>query len=445
MPNLFTKAMKWLAKSETGPQLADEAGAIGWTTTDDELKKPKPFTYAIARDMIKNPTIALARSVFSGPIASGEWSVESDEGVDEARLDFIREEIIDRRQDIMSTILRGILDHGWSPFEKVFAVRSDGRIGLAKLKPLLHDLTTILIEGKTGAFTGFRQEKPTRDVDVPLDNSLLVPFQVEGTNWYGQGLLENSYDPWRKWTSSNAGADRYDRKVAGSHWVVHYPKKKQTLDANDKRVSNLDLAKDLLASLEANGCVAIPTALDDLTGWKIELMSDQGGGATNFVPRLEYLDRQMFRGFLMPERTAMEGRFGTKAEAATHIDVAITTMELVDRHITRHINWYLVDQLLALNWGDEARGTVWLSSAPLADIKRELIVELYKKIIDNPQGFMAEIDSIDRDAIKEQLGIPINQDEEDEERLSVLPLPGVDPDDDELAASMNKIYDKEQT
>jgi len=440
MPNLFTNAVKWLSRSRTGPQLTDEAGAIGWATTDDELKKPKPFTYAVARQMIKNPTVALARSVFSGPIASGEWSVESDEGVDEARLDFIREEIVGRRQDIMSTILHGIMDHGWSPFEKVFGVRADGRVGLAKLKPLLHDLTTILIDAKTGAFTGFRQEKPTRDVNVSLDTSLLVPFQVEGTDWYGHGLLENAHDAFLKWTSSNAGADRYDRKVAGSHWVVHYPKKKQTLDDTATRVSNLDIAKDLLAALEANGCVAIPTALDDLTGWKIELLSDQGGGATNFVPRLEYLDRQLFRAFLMPERTAMEGRFGTKAEAATHIDVAITTMELVDRHITRHINWYVVDQLLALNFGDEARGTVRLSSAPLADIKRELIVELYKKIIDNPQGFMAEIDSIDRDAIKEQLGIPINQNEEDEEWLSVVPLPGVDPDDDELAASMGVIY-----
>ena len=443
-------------ESISGSQLVDNSTEFVFAGVDPGadirgLKKPMPFTYKEAREMRKNPTIALARAAFSAPIAAGEWGVESTEDEpDEDMIAFVKEEIVDRRQDLIDVALKGIIDYGWSAFEKVFKIRSDGRFGYSKLKPLLHDLTSILIERDTGAFAGFRQGStgsnqvvPARQVVIPLELSLLVPFQVEGTNWYGQGLLENAQDSWKKWKDSNNGAARYDAKVAGSHWVVCYPAKKSSKDATTGEIkSNFDIATAILGALESNGRVAIPSSPENVAGWSIELMSDKGKSQTSFVPRLEYLDRQIFRSFLIPERMVLEGRSGTRSDAGDHADVAITIMELVDKHITRLINWYALDPLLALNWGDEARGKVFLSSAPLVDEKRNLIEKIYMAILNNPVGFLEELDTLDTEVMKEKLGLPSKEPEELAEEAARLRFPEAVNPEDEIAASMGRIFAK---
>jgi len=401
-----------------------------------------PASYDTYRKMRKHPTIALARALSIAPIVAAEWSVEADKDVPDGIVDFLQEQLVTIREPLMETALLGGIDFGHQGFEKVFAFVG-GMIALRKLKPLLQDLTEILVT-KTGTFDGLKQ----KTVTLPVESCLLIPFRVEGTDWYGTPLLENARETWGDWQDANKGAARYDRKVAGAHWVVRYPNGKSR-DAVGSERDNSEIAEEILRTLEASGSIALVDEVQSFVDsmgaaksqWQIELLEDHGGRQPTFVDRLKYLDSLLARAILIPERSVLEGQYGTKAEAGEQIDLALTQADLMHRHITRLVNWHAVDQLLALNWGDGMRGKARLVAAPIRDAKLQYVKEVYTAFLADPNGFLDESGQIDTDAIKDLLGIP--KADTTAQAGDVQPAEGVD-NRDPLAETIQRVYQQAQ-
>jgi len=392
---------------QTGKQVVIRAGRLleGLNLLGSSSRAERFNTY---RQIRQDPTIAMARALSAAPIISAEWSVEADDDVGDEAVKWISDQFLPIRESLVDSAMFGGIDFGHAPFEKVFAVDESGRIGIRRFKPLLQDITEILTT-ETGAFAGFRQNKQ----DVPLANCLLIPFRVEGTDWEGQSLMETVRKIWEKWEAANAGADRYDKKLAGSHFVVGWPDG-ESFDQNGQLQANYLIAERMLQALESSGSIAFPTqfnaALEGLNqqkpGWDIRILEDSSSRQPGFVERLRYLDSLKVRAMLLPERAVTEGQHGTLAESGAQIDFALTHCDLMHRHITRLINWHAVDQLLALNWGEAARGKVRLVAAPIVDAKLLFLREVYRLVLANPSGFLGELGMIDTDALKDALGVP---------------------------------------
>jgi len=383
-----------------------------------DLSLTLPATYDTYRAMRRDPTIALARQLTIAPVIAAEWSVEADEGVPDEITTFIAEQFLPVREPFIESALLGGVDFGWQPFEKVFDLR-EGRIVLAKLKPLLQDMTVISVVGGSGAFAGFRQHQTV----VPLECSLLISFRVEGTSWYGSSLLENARATYNKWVDANDGAARYDKKLAGANVVIKYPPGKTKVNGVMK--DNFVIAQDIAAQLESSGTIVVPQTMAEFAeelkleqlGWSIEVLKDGGGQQPTFVARLKYLDAQKVRALIMPERAILEAEFGTKAEAGVHADLALTHCDLTHRHVTRLMNWHAVNQLVIMNWGRRYENKVRLVAAPLVDEKLAFFRELYKTVVANPAGFMEEYSELDTESLKGALGVPqLKTDEEPVEK-----------------------------
>jgi len=114
---------------------------------------------------------------------------------------------------------------------------------------------------------------------------------------------------------------------------------------------------------------------------------------------------QLLRGYLVPERAGIEGQFGTKAEAEAHTDIVLFEGQWTLDDLIRHLNWYIVDQLLALNYGEAARGTVWIEAEPIIDEQAGLLRELVKSVISSDTIDIFQTWT-DVDQILDQLGIP---------------------------------------
>lgn len=397
------KTRKELTQEITGVQVATSLAT-------NELTNPLPKSYDTYRAIRKDPTVALARALIVAPAVAAEWAVESDEDVDDERVEFIRDQLFRHRETIVESAMSfGHVDYGWCGYEKVFAVEG-GRIVLKKVKQLLHDLTEIVVK-PNGDFNGFVQTTQIgTEVFVPVERALNMPFRVEGTNWYGSGLLENVRPIYNRWTEADAGAQRYDKKIAGSHWVVKYPIGMSIY--NGTETDNAEIAKNILNTLESSGSVSIPLTkqVNDFNGenpdWEIELKSDSDARQHSFVERLSYLDKKKVRALLVPERAITEGQFGTKAEAGEHADMSLLNVDLQHRRIVSLLNRNVVDQLLALNWGEDARGTVRLVASSLDSDAEAFLRDIYKVVLANPTGFIEELERLDLDAVKDSLGVP---------------------------------------
>lgn len=374
--------------------------------------------YEKVRVMRKHPTISMARKLVIAPALAAQWSVEQEDDAPEGAKELIEEMMLPARLRLMQTAMLGVIDFGWQPFEKVFNKNSQGQVLVTKFKPLLQDITEIYVKEKTGAFDGFRNGgilgASVSGVDLNLTKSLLFSINVEGTDWYGHADLEACETAYDEWKVVNSAAARYDKKIAGSMWVVHYPLGYSMYQGVE--TSNDIIADAILTALESSGALKVPRFVEQLSAdldanapdaWKIELMSDKGVSKAAFLDRQNYLDKLMIRGLGMPERSVLEGQFGTKAEAEAHGDFAITNIELRHSFLVQEINWHAVNQVLRLNYGPDAENLVYIKPTPLTDPVRGFLRDVYKTVLMSPDGYFDIVNKLDLDAMADQLSIPM--------------------------------------
>lgn len=369
------------------------------------------------RKMRRDPTISLARRLLAAPILSAEWSYEALDTAPEGSVDLIKSAFEKHRSHLLRHVIRGWMDFGWQSFEKVWKIE-EGAAVIRKFKPLLQDDTEIKVD-KHGAYVGLKQGELTLEVE----ETLLLSHDVEGTDWYGQAIMRNVEPVYDDWNDAATSARKYDQRVSGAHWVVYYPTSPAETMFRGEMTPNYDIALAILSALEANGRIAIPRTVDNMmeslgrdgkSSWAVELLSDSGAGVTSFVDRMRYLDGLKVRALGFPERSIIEGQYGTKAEAAEHGDFAITAMEQMHQEIVDDINEHSVNSVLEFNYGAQYRGSVFIRPSPIADVKRKFIEDLYKALLANPEGFAVALQSLDVEALQEQLGVPLDLDAEPE-------------------------------
>lgn len=413
---------------KTAPQLRHVTVASSRLSTkfDQRLK------YQRIRELQEDATISFMRDVVVAPAVNTEWTLVANSNAPSDAKEFIEKRVFKHRLRLIRKTILDILDFGWAPFEKIL-VAEDGEQFYRKFKPLLHDITDILIYENTGGFAGYFNDPGLNLGLGPFGkilfekNVLHVNYDVEGTDWYGKSVLKIIDKFQKKWDNADDAASRYDEKVSGSHWIVYFPVGRSPY--NNVMTDNQEIANTILAGLESSGTVAIPDEIQDFMDddvdremkgkWRVELLSDRGNASKNFVDREKYLDSLKVRCFGLPERAVLEGKFGTKAEAETHADIGLGTIDMRHRYIVhQHFNEQIIDPLLLLNYGKEAVGTVRIVVAPLVDSSLSFIKEAYRLILQNPQTLIHEVNNINRRALRQQLGLEESEDDEED-----IPIP----------------------
>lgn len=371
--------------------------------------------YRKVRMMRKHPTVRLVRLLSIASMAAAPWSVTVTDKAPEGAKDLIST-LLPMQSNIMSAGLRGKFDFGWAPFEKVWKFNKDTcNYELRKLKPLLQDQTQIMIESKNGDFAGFKQFHTGNTGFLGVSNALLLSQDVEGTYWYGEGTMPSVEFAYNRWLVTDESNVRYDKKVSGAHWIIHFPEGQSPYAGTV--MDNFTIANKLMESLQGSGSFIVPrtvmSQVSDLNGalgaesaWLIELKEASGGAQMSFESRMRYLDNLIVRAGEFPERSILEGLYGTKADADSHADFAVARMDFRNREVIGQLNPQLVDQMLRMNYGEEAEGTVKLEVAPIADDAKVMMKQIYMSVLSNPQMSAGELAAIDLQAVRDTLKIP---------------------------------------
>jgi len=407
------------------PAQSPAAGAIAAAgpSTPPSLSSRGPDV-ALYRQMSAHPTIALAISIVKSPIVANGYIVQK---IDESIPDEWRQTVARQMGPLIRPLKRDALralEFGWTGFEKVWQEQS-GQLSLSRLKPLLPDarFTEILIDAN-GSFAGLRAAGPDgASIDLPPAKSFHFSCDGEAGNLLGKSRHENIHRRFVEWEQVAAKAHRYQTKVANIMTQIHYP------DGTSKDASGADrpnywIAQTLANSIADGKAVAVPNffhssadpriaaELAGKSAWIIDF-KDPGGAdhAAGFIDYLRYLDSLMFRGWLRPERTGLEAEHGSRADAQTHTDTAELDCELIEGELFDNINRQITDDILRLNFGPEAVGTVKLVPTPLSDDKSQQSRDLLDKLLSTPQGLEVAAKIIDLPELISQLGLPLLADD----------------------------------
>lgn len=372
--------------------------------------KPSEGSYRTYRAMISDPTVALARAVFNGPIIASAWTFETADGGTDKMVEVVQAAIEPNRPTWIVDCLRS-LDYGWQPFEKSWS----GGGMLEKLKPLLPDLTTIEVEAD-GTFAGIRQDR----VELEPVKCLVVNYDVEAGNFYGRSRLENLRRVWSRWNDLDDASGRVAKFATSVIPQVHYPEGRGR-DATGREWSNFELAQQIVNNLQVGNGVTLPNLAGnvealfnnpDLAGksqWVISFLAaaEAAGNLTAISDRQRYYDSLKMRGYLVPERAATEAQTaGSRADSQTGADSVLLHATLVDRDIARQISWYVADDILELNYGPDARGKVRVVAAPLADAKKAMFKQVMATMLANTATLDELLPQLDVDAIIDALELP---------------------------------------
>jgi len=405
--------------------------------TTGELEPSSKLTFAKIRKMRRDPTIALCRRFGPAPILASTWSVEGD---DEDQTFFLESQFLALRTPFLRTALLGEFDFGWKPYELVFDLADfefpDGRVEklnvIKKVKPLRNDDTKARYDKDTGDFLGFSHtsQYTGEQIFIDAEHSLFVNFDDEGLGNYAEGTMHVVEAVYDAWNDANDGAARYDKKMAGMFLVVYYPvgetKFKGTV------TDNATIAEEIIKAIKSSGAVSIPVDVQDLvsdlqkhsSGWKIEFLDPQAK-QSSFVDRQKYLDALKARAAGLPERSILEGEFGTKAEAGIHASAALLTIHLKHENITELMNAGPVNRLLTANWGKP--DTAWLKAMPLTDEKAAVFKEVLLAMMADVAAGPDIADKIDAEALVNAVGLPVRTAEQGDELQPTAATVPIDP------------------
>ena len=401
----------------TGSQ--GEASAAGVLSALPGYGPPDAGDYDTYRRMRNNPTVALAMAISKSPINAADWGWEADDDAED-RLGHMQKQIDPRRRWIVSNCLRG-LEYGWQGFELVHEI-IDGLLGYAKIKPLRHTLTQILVDKKTGAYMGLKQG----DVILPPAKTLTYTYDWEPGNIYGRSRHENIRETcWHEEQQLSKKEASYVGMISSIIMLLQYPEG-QSRDASGATVDNFVLAVALLRKMGRGESVAVPNDLvkwaepfiragvspGELRPWMPKFIEAKGSHGMEFVAQRKHKEALIFRGWLVPERAATEGTHGTKAEAETHGEVALQVAEEVHIDIAEYVNLYLIDPLLVLNYGEAARGSVRVVALPLIDEKKVIFKMLIEAATRSVAGAEFVEEHTELGTMLDGLGVPVPSPEE---------------------------------
>lgn len=381
------------------------------------FNKPPPGTFRTYRRMRGNPTIAMARIAAFAPVKSAPWSIEADDDVPDEVKEFIEEQVMPLRMGFLRDAAFA-LDYGFAGWEKVFqvaTVNGQQRIVIDKLKPLLVDSTAIQVNKITGAFAGFKQ----KDIMLGPEKCLLFTHDKEAGDLYGRSRNENCRKVWAAWEETLDKIGAQVRKASGTTPVLEYPEGRSR-DADGSKVDNYDIAVGILRNLSVGMGVVMPNTIarwahelvqrgidpTKIKAWTLQFLETATGHVAEWTGTLEHLEKQIARGWLVPERAIIEATTaGSRADAENATDLALEVCEQLAQELDFTISNYVINQLVLLNYGDQYIDAIRLKHRPLTEASRAMMKAIMTAVLSAPANLQLLLDLIDVDSELDKLDV----------------------------------------
>lgn len=406
--------------------------------------KPEPGTFDTYRKIRKNPTVALARLIATSPIRTAKWTLASD---DKKAKEFIKEQLDRLWPGFINDVLFA-LDYGFACFENVWE-NVDGKLVIQRMKPLLPDMTEMIVGVEHGEFLGVKN----KDIEIRGAKVFRYTYNEEAGNYYGESRHENIRETaYKEWVDLQQRRSVYGRRVAGAVPQVTAPDGDSISEAGATR-PNFELAREMVTKLEKGLGIFMPglskiEMVDILNrggdpskanAWKIDFLESAGQHGAELTEMMTHCETLFMRGWLCPERGAIEARQqGSRADSDTGADLAVTIADIVYADIIRAVNEQLVDALLLQNFEP---GLVKIVRGGVEPELLSFYRGIMTTVLGNPSNVELLETKVDLEKVMEDCGLPKNEHpEKAQAEIDAKQQQGGEPPFGNLKKAMSQLY-----
>ena len=397
--------------------------------------EPPAGTFDLYRRILSDPTVALAAAANDAPVQFAPWTYEAADGVPDEWVKFAQDQMDFLRWDFVAQARRRRY-YGFQAFERVYEI-IDGKLRIARLKPLLPDITKPIID-EGGAITGLENNQ----VRIGADKMVWTVYDSEADDPFGRSILENVRKTWHHMCEATNSFGKYVAKNAGIIPLVTYPASGRGSDENGREDDNFVHAQRLIESLFSARGVAIPNEIDamfdgvvgdilrgggdiwQLLSWQIKTLDFKSGAGGEMIEALKHSEALVVRGMLRPERSLLESENGSRADAVAHTDTGLAQSDMLHHENCRYATT-LLDELMVANFGTRAKGSIKVMPGALTPDDKEFFRTFAKEALLAPGNADLMLAALDFDKVLDMGDIP-----KAEEVIDLSTIPMTDPQAD---------------
>lgn len=385
-------------------------------------------TYGVYRFMLQNEWVSLVLAIATADILCNKWEYVAVNPIGKRFKNLVRDQLDPLRMPLMEDFFMGGRNMGWQGGELIWA-RKGLYQWLTRVKPLLVDVTRCLRDD-SGDFTGLLNEIPNKVVgQTKPDVRIAAPYKAwkytyrgEAGYMYGRSWLENiRMFSFRDLLDCMQQLQKLSGKITGIQIVITHPAgtfPSLKSDGTTQQVSYADFADKMIKALASGSpgirlpSLALPiqgiNKIDTAKAFaelaqKSMIKCDLLNHGTNapaiegILNRMKQAIQGIFAGGMRPAATGMQGE--GKANTEQHNDTSSKVSQLEDQDFARQCQ-PLVDAILVLNGGEQARGSVRIMPPSIVDNKRAYIKAFLLAALNDPEIAMEMLRAI---AVNEEL------------------------------------------
>jgi len=245
-----------------------------------------------------------------------------------------------------------------------------------------------------GNLVGITQKQVVRTSEdiIPMDKVSHYTHRAKYGNPWGQGRSETIYEVWYWHQVISLFCNQYFERRAIPPTVVYVDPNESLKDGTTGARSENTLqsvAQSFQRQLRGNVVLALWSVYDQVAGeriWDVKTLESDARGAM-FIEYLTYLDTKIFRGFLVPERSAtQDSSVGSNSMASTHAGLATDLANILLGGLLSVINDQILPRWAKANnvTGELKAGATNINKAAMA-----LQADVIKKLLDVEQALLS--------------------------------------------------------
>lgn len=254
-------------------------------------------------------------------------------------------------------------------------------------------------------------------VDIPTNKCIIYTHNSRFGNLYGKSAFKRVYKDWLLKDPILKMMARALDKFGTPLIVAMVPEGEiNDPDKPGEKVQQLDYVLRILDDLQSQEAIAMTNSGENKADVKTLTNGGTGVGEA-FISALNYVNKMIYRGLLLPSLIGDEGSKGSYSLGQKHFDTFQSVLDSIYENLTDVLIDQLVRRLIEFNFGTQNNYGKF-PQRKLSDENKEILMKIFSDAVD--RGILDSDDQADLDYMRTSLDIPPKKIQKTDDEIEVM-------------------------